>query len=746
MGEFSEIEEKAAMGADAGCGCALRQPDCEVGSDEVGSCEDDAILRAEQEHLSETYATLDELARATYEELRRIDAEAAADKIALSEELSVNLETYADAMETYADFAAMNRVIDAHNTAQASRAARLADLRLLLRQPYFAKIALQYKPGQEPKEFYLGAAGVSDDDYRRIVVDWRSPIAEVYYNQSNGPTSYEANGRVIDVDLKLRRQFDIEGSKLNAYFDTTVAIQDALLLASLSKQRSARMQAITATIQKEQNAVVRHEDVPVLLVNGIAGSGKTSVLLQRIAYLFYRRRGDLDPNEVVLITPNPVFRTYIADVLPDLGESNPQTITWDEFAREHLSANHGGGSLDVPIETLWRIDDALEGFEFSEGDFRDLTCAGVRLVGARQIRQLSEKHRRAAAGPHRVTLMREDLRKRVDSRIAQMAGGDDVQDEMASLSIDEQLRLFGEPVDPQDEREARALATTYLKLKFADAYAAVERDGWLRIDRIGMRLLDAKSLAPVTWLYLRMALTGACDASVKYVMIDEVQDYSAAQIAVLGRYYKRAHFMLLGDKNQAVEPGGATFGDIDEVMGRLHGRVDRCHLMTSYRSSPEITELFASLLPASERMRISSVQREQVPARVRAYDDDAEYARDLRAEVEDARAQTAGRGGTCAVVVAWKSEAKRVKALLGDNAPALVDDASALPESGVVMIPLRLAKGLEFDRVIVPDASARLFPDDELSRNRLYTTISRATREVTVMSRGRMTDLLSREA
>ena len=388
MGEFGEIEEKAAMGADAGCGCALRQPDCEVGSDEVGSCEDDAVLRAEQEHLSETYATLDELARATYEELRRIDAEAAADKIALSEELSVNLETYADAMETYADFAAMNRVIDAHNTAQASRAARLADLRLLLRQPYFAKIALQYKPGKSQRNSTWARRAYPTTT---TVASWsigarRSPRST---NQSNGPTSYEANGRVIDVDLKLRRQFDIEGSKLNAYFDTTVAIQDALLLASLSKQRSARMQAITATIQKEQNAVVRHEDVPVLLVNGIAGSGKTSVLLQRIAYLFYRRRGDLDPNEVVLITPNPVFRTYIADVLPDLGESNPQTITWDEFAREHLSANHGGGSLDVPIETLWRIDDALEGFEFSEGDFRDLTCAGVRLVGAGQIRQLS---------------------------------------------------------------------------------------------------------------------------------------------------------------------------------------------------------------------------------------------------------------------------------------------------------------------------------------------------------------------
>ncbi len=745
MGEFGDIEKKGVTGEDASAvpeGASSPQT-CACESDEVGSCEDDAVLRAEQEHLSETYATLDALARSTYEELLRIDAEAAADKIALSEELSVNLETYADAMETYADFAAMNRVIDGHNTARASRAARLSDLRLLLKQPYFAKIALQYKPGQEPKEFYLGAAGVSDDDYRRIVVDWRSPIAEVYYNQANGPTSYEANGRTINVDLKLRRQFDIEGPVLNAYFDTTVAIQDALLLASLSKQRSARMQAITATIQKEQNAVVRHEDVPALLVNGIAGSGKTSVLLQRIAYLFYRRRDDLDPSEVVLVTPNPVFRAYIADVLPDMGESNPQTITWDEFAREHLSANHGGGSLDVPLETLWRIDEALEGFEFTDGDFRDVTCAGVRIVGAGQIHRLSEKHRRAAAGPHRVTLMREDLLKRVESRIAQMAGGEDVQDEMASLSVDEQLRLFGEIVDPQDEREARALAMTYLKLKFADAYAAVEHDDWLRIDRIGMRLLGAKSLAPVTWLYLRMALTGAGDASVKYVMIDEVQDYTAAQIAVLGRYYKRAHFMLLGDKNQAIDEGGATFEEIDEVMERLHGRVSRCHLMTSYRSSPEITELFASLLPADERMRISSVQREQVPTRVLAYDDEGEYARDLRAEVADARAQVDERGGTCAVIVPWKSEAKRIAALLGESAPELVGDASALPDAGVVMIPLKLAKGLEFDRVIIPDASARLFPENELSRNRLYTTISRATRQVTVMSRGPMSGLLA---
>src|SRR5699024_1470769 len=132
--------------------------------------------------------------------------------------------------------------------------------------------------------------------------------------QDLGPTSYRANGRTIHADLKLRRQFDVRRDVLNAYFDTSVAIQDSLLLASLSKRRSARMRDITATIQKEQNQVIRHEDVPALLVNGIAGSGKTSVLMQRIAYLFYQRRDDLDPSQVFLITPNSVFKHYVAGV------------------------------------------------------------------------------------------------------------------------------------------------------------------------------------------------------------------------------------------------------------------------------------------------------------------------------------------------------------------------------------------------------------------------------------------------
>ena len=196
----------------------------------------DPVFEEEQQHLTETYAKLQTMGRDLLAKMEANSKDAAADKLAMVDELSVNLASYADAMETYADFATVNRVIDAYNLAQTVDAEKLTSIQVLLKQPYFAKVVLQMKPGQEPKELYIGTAGIADENYRRLVVDWRSPVAEVYYNQENGPTSYEANGRTIRVDLKLRRQFDIEADRLNAYFDTTVAIQDAMLLASLSKR------------------------------------------------------------------------------------------------------------------------------------------------------------------------------------------------------------------------------------------------------------------------------------------------------------------------------------------------------------------------------------------------------------------------------------------------------------------------------------------------------------------------------
>ena len=420
-----------------------------------GTSPDDPVFVTEQAHLSEVYAELEKMRGELVRKMEATSAAAARDKLDLLSEISNDFTSDTETSETYASYGAVNSVIDSYNAQQEVTADKLARCRLLLRQPYFAKVALQFKPGQPPKELYIGAAGISDDNYKRLVVDWRSPVAETYYNQSNGATSYVANGRTIHVDLACRRQFDIEADTLHAYFDTTVAIQDALLLESLSHQRTAQMKAITATIQREQNEVVRHEDVPALLVAGIAGSGKTSVLLQRIAYLFYQNRTELDPSEVFLITPNPIFRTYIENVLPDMGERNPETLTWAEFASRVMPLDKAAEKKSVPVGALWRIDEAIANLEFEDDDFRELHHGNVKLLGINQIRKVNAKYRNVPAGPHRATLMREDLENALEARVKQLASGSAVLEELEGMTLNEQLSQFGEPYAPVDEKEAR---------------------------------------------------------------------------------------------------------------------------------------------------------------------------------------------------------------------------------------------------------------------------------------------------
>ena len=638
---------------------------------------DDPILVEERRHLSETYAKLEAMEQALVAKIKKLDDDVAADKEMLADELTGNFASMGEAFETYAEFASANKTIDLYNATQELNFQNLQKVRLLMHQPYFAKVALQFKPGDAPKELYIGNAGISDDDYKRLVVDWRSPVAEVYYNQENGPTSYKANGRTIDVDLKLRRQFDIEADRLNAYFDTTVAIQDAMLLASLSQERSSHMKAITATIQKEQNEVIRHEDVDVLLVNGIAGSGKTSVLMQRIAYLFYQHRETLKPEEVCLITPNPVFSRYIEQVLPDLGESNPETMTFDQFMASVMPADRSRGRADISPDALARIDEAVRGLAFDPDDFKDIVCDGTQLISAGQIRQAADKFRRIPAGPHLVTLMREELHKRLENRLRQMAATERAQNEATSLSVQEQVRIFHETIAPQTDAELRECTLTYLHDRYAAAFDIVERDEWLRIDRIGMRILGAEGLLPVEWVYLKMAVSGMGDASVKYVMVDEVQDYTCAQLMVLRRYFRRARFLLLGDENQAIKDHTASFAEIKSVFERAGSEVQECRLLTSYRSSPQITELFTKLMPKGDRMRVSSVQHERAEPRIAAFNDEGAYEDALR----DAVAQARGMAGLTAVIADSRTSLKRVRSILGENAPAVISDDATLPRA-----------------------------------------------------------------
>ncbi len=698
----------------------------------------DKTFEAEQEHLSTTYAKLQSIERSLQEQLASIFSEVASEKDLITDELNFDFDADIH-VETMAELEAVNRIIDTYNIAADVTTERLHRAQLLLKQPYFAKVTLQFKPGSEPKDVYIGNVGMTDDDCRHFIVDWRSPIAEVYYNQDNGKTSYEANGRTIDCELKLRRQFDIERDQLKALFDTTIAIQDEMLLAALAQNRSSRLSAITATIQKEQNEVIRHEDVPALLVSGIAGSGKTSVLLQRIAYLFYRQRDTLKPEDVFLITPNPVFQRYIENVLPEMGESNPSSITF-----ESLMCGLGLGSRDlgreVSADALRAIDEKLPDFKLKQGDFTDIRIEGEPVITAAQAHGAWSKLKNLPTSSHRSALVIDDLLDRLEQRIKRLAKSEKYQDMISDMSDAEQIECFGENVYIGDMDEAELVSYTerFLRWRYAGVEHEIAEGRWLRLDAIGMRLTGSENLSAIEWLYLKLALVGGGMRHARYVMIDEVQDYSAAQLMCLARYFGKAHFMMLGDENQAIREGTASFDEIREVFTRACGSVDNCELMTSYRSSPEITALFTSLLDNEERVRVESVQPAGIEPVIIECADDLDYEVQLKTAIEEALEARC----LAAIIAPDARRLAKLEQLLEDLPIVTGAGKETMPEHGVLLLDIKLAKGLEFDQVIVPDAGNRSYPDETLARHRLYTAISRATKKVTLVANGKLTKLL----
>ena len=763
----------------------------------------DEIFEAEQDHLKHTYKKLQEIGNTTREKLDARVREAIASNSDMQDELAIDLTGEVN-LETYVEYESLNKIIDEYNLANEMDAETLRRVQVLLKSPYFAKITVQIGKSGRDRNIYLGVAGMMDEKCKNFIVDWRSPVAEVYYNQSTGMTTYKVDDRTISANLKLRRQFDITQDKLNAYFDTTVAIEDPLLLRTLSNSKSNMMHDITATIQKEQNAVIRHADIPVLLVNGIAGSGKTSVLLQRIAYLFYQHRDTLDPKEVFLITPNPVFRHYISEVLPDMGESNPRTLTWSDLMADLGLEDYGLGreGRETSGQSLHQIDARLEGLKLIVADFQDLRAGDERVISASQAFGAYNKYKKFPASAHRCTLAKEDLHARIDSKVKSGASNENVQDEMLDLSEQEMYEIFGQTIVPLDEKELREYARQYLEWKYAPVHEAVEDGEWLRINRIGMRLLDKKHLSSAEYLYLKLSLSGRACKSAKYVMIDEVQDYTVPQLMVLAKYFSYAHFLLLGDPNQAVRPNTATFEQIRDIFesacerraanyskrkanGKVQGSANggangvargsangntqenvsagsqageraskqsgahessilsEVHLLTSYRSTPEITNLFTSLMDKNESIKTTSVQNAGVPPVVIECENKSDYECEIQRVVNEAL--DCSQGITAIITTTWEA-ANNISKMLTDeqkNSVQFMEQRADLPENGVILLDVALAKGLEFNNVIVPDVQERAFEDEALSKRKLYTAISRATQKVTLISNGPMIKLLA---
>ncbi len=679
---------------------------------------DNTELNREQTHLTKTYKKLLAIKEDIESQISALNERAVDDKNDMRDNMRFDYADDETTMETLAEIEVWNRYIDTYNVESSSLNKRLNTVNKLLESPYFAKIELEFEGEDETESYYIGRAAISENGYDQMIVDWRSPIAEVYYNQENGHTHYTVEDRTIPVDLKLRRQFDIEKDKLLTYFDTQIAIEDPLLLKSLTQSRSDKMQAITATIQKEQNTVIRYPDVPVLLVNGIAGSGKTSVLLQRIAYLFYQKRKTLRPDQVCLLTLNPVFRDYIDNVLPDLGETNPLTLTWREFL-DSLKVPFRDSDIDSTEETtLGRICEALPTLVPEAEDFFDIKQKEKIVMTSAEVLSVVKKYSKFPMGVRLLSIVADELEERAKAALKNL-----------DHDLDEESESTAKSDSAEDNR---------IENDFGGALACIRTFGFVNIKHIITRILGEGEVTAAQWLYTRMELTGLSNKNMRYVMIDEVQDYTLAQLMVFRKYYPNARFMMLGDEFQAIREGTVTFSQIEEIAAADDKQFVELPLMTSYRSSPEITAKFAALLPEEKKMMVSSVKRPGEEIVTKACKSEKEYYGELKKLIKEFE----GHEGLTAIICRDSYRLEKISVGLGKDAPQIIAQSDSLPESGAFFIELALAKGLEFDNVILADGEDKTYPDTELGRHCLYTAMSRATRSLAIVSDGGLTELV----
>ncbi|WP_278592011.1 ATP-binding domain-containing protein, partial [Olsenella uli] len=455
---------------------------------------------------------------------------------------------------------------------------------------------------------------------------------------------------------------------------------------------------------------------------------------------FYQERKTLSADQVFLFTPNDVFLRYIDTVLPSMGEKNPRIFTWRGFLSS-LGLSERGDGRDGSPEELAHLEEGVRTLTLEPDDLREVRCGERVMLKASSVAGAVAKFSRIPVGPRLMALVKDELHDRLDRRLAALSKSEEIWEEMLGLDVEEQVEVFGQTISPACDDECASYALTYLRHLFADAHDEIERGNWLRIDRIGIRVLGKSALSAAEWVYLKLLVMGGGEKSARYVMVDEVQDYTVTQLMVLARYFPQAHFVLLGDEHQAIREGTATFDQVRQIFSATHGEAETCELLTSYRSSPEITALFTSLLPLDERARLASVQRAGTPPRiVEVADGDAgHYVAELGRIAEKA----AGEEGLTAIVAADAARANWIAKQLGKRV-RLMERDSLMPATGVVVMDLRLAKGLEFDHVVVPDAQAAVYPDTQLSRRRLYTAISRAMHEVTIVSQGELSPLVPR--
>ncbi|SMB99517.1 conserved hypothetical protein [Hymenobacter roseosalivarius DSM 11622] len=627
-----------------------------------------------------------------------------------------------------ADMVAAGQSIDRMAFTGEAAVSRKRKLLKLGQSPYFGRI--DFAPqGKGKLPVYIGVYSFIDERQRQnLIYDWRAPISSMFYDFELGEASFTTPSGLIQGTIDLKRQYKIRDGRLEFMIENDVNIHDDVLQRELAKSSDDKMKNIVATIQRDQNAVIRNETAQVMVIQGVAGSGKTSIALHRIAFLLYRYRETIAANDVLIISPNKVFADYISNVLPELGEEHIPELGMEELAAdlldhkypfqtffEQVSAlldNHNAAFIErirfkSSFEFLSQLNQYLIYVENTYFTVTELRVGNIIVPLPFLLARYKTYHRVPLL--KRFALVAEDVRTYV-------------RDATRRKLTRQEKAMIGEAI-PRMFKFHQVLDL------YRDFYRWVGKPELFRIDyRLHLEYADVFAL-----IYLRLRLEGITAYDhVKHLLVDEMQDYTPVQYAVLSRLFL-CRKTILGDVSQTVNPYSASSA---ETIERVFSQADVVKLYRSYRSTVEITAFTQRITPNPRIIPLERHGQEPVVARF------ANNEEELQAIQRMITTFPGSENHSLGIICKTLRQAVEVHRALEASGVYLLTNESTLFKEGIIITTAHLAKGLEFDAVIVPFASAQNYKT-EVDKSMLYVACTRAMHQLTLTYSGAITAFLS---